>query len=310
VTNRRDTPEELPAVAPGSPSLLARLRGMETLEALYQAWLELKEEHAATRARFATERQRLEQQGAFVVGAVRAAGTPPKPVDAGDAGEAGEGALVPQAGLDDFLHEAEQKLQAARRALEESAAKEEARFGEAMAEARGLIVAQVKRFLGQVRPKLRLLLRPAGASRSILHAERVRPDDAVLLLYVLTERIPSRYDFLFDDSTDDVSLPPPPLYPDEDVGPSEVRPGGQALERRLRAMAQVLPVKGFLPLWVPRPGGEDFFRLRERGPVMEAELLDGDDFRSVLAREEAERLAGHLLRIKLGGGLELELGAG
>jgi hypothetical protein len=43
---------------------------------------------------------------------------------------------------------------------------------------------------------------------------------------------------------------------------------------------------------------------------MEAELLDGDDFRSVLAREEAERLAGHLLRIKLGGGLDLELGAG
>ncbi|HLL53085.1 MAG TPA: hypothetical protein VK447_06030 [Myxococcaceae bacterium] len=304
MTNRHDTPEDLPAVAAGSPSLLARLRRMETLEALYQAWLELRVEHAATRARFATERQRLEQQGSFVVGAVRAAGTPPKPA------EAGEGALVPQAGLDDFLHEAEQKLQATKRALEESAAREEARFGEALAEARGLIVAQVKRFLGQVRPKLRLLLRPAGASRFILHAERVRPDDAVLLLYVLTERIPSRYDFLFDDSTDDVTLAPPPLYPDEDVAPSEVRPGGQALERRLRAMAQVLPVKGFVPVWVPRPGGEDFFRLRERGPVMEAELLDGDDFRSVLAREEAERLAGHLLRIKLSGKLDLELGAG
>jgi hypothetical protein len=138
----------------------------------------------------------------------------------------------------------------------------------------------------------------------------VSTDDAVLLLYVLTGRIPSRYDFLFDDSTDDVTLPPPPLYPDEGVGFAETRPGAQALAQRLRDMGPVLPVKGYLPVWVPRGSGEELFLLRERGPVMEAELLDGDGFRSVLEREEAERLAGHLLRLKLEGRIELELGAG
>lgn len=299
---RHDTPVDLPAVRE-PPSLLARLRGMETLDALYQLWTELKVEHAAARVRHAEEQQKLEQQGSFLVGAVRAAGGLPAPAE----GEA----LAPRAGLDGFLRDAEAKLDAARRALDERIAREEAEHTQAMSTLRDQIIEKVKHFLEKVKPALRLELRPIGAQRAVLHLQRVSPDEAVLLLYVLTERIPSRYDFLFDDSTEDVLLPPPPLYADEGVAPEEVRPGGQALRERLRSAPRVLPVKGFLPVEVPRPGGgEDFFRLRLRGPVMEAELLDGDDFRPVLAREEAERLAGHLLRLKLQGRVELEIATG
>ena len=142
-------------------------------------------------------------------------------------------------------------------------------------------------------------------------AERVSPDEAVLLLYALTGRIPSRYGFLFDDSTDDVMQPPQPLYPEEGVSPEQTRPDAAALRALVEAAHSVLPVKGFIPLQVPRAdGGHDFVRLLQRGPVMEAELQDGAGFRSLLAREEGERIAGYLLRLKLTKKIELEISAG
>jgi hypothetical protein len=79
----------------------------------------------------------------------------------------------------------------------------------------------------------------------------------------------------------------------------------------VRAPGEVLPIKGFLPLFVPRPeGGEHFFRLLQRGPVMEVEVAEGEVFRNILSREEAERFAGHLLRLKLEEKIELEIEAG
>jgi hypothetical protein len=158
---------------------------------------------------------------------------------------------------------------------------------------------------------LRLLLRKVGATRAVLHVERVSGDTPLLLLYLFTGRIPSRHGFLFDDSTDDVSLPPAPLYAEEGVAPHEVRPEALALEARLRSPGEVLPVKGFLPVFVPRPGGgEDFFRLLQRGPVMEVEVAEGGAFRAILSREESERFAGHLLRLNLQGQIVLEVEAG
>ena len=43
---------------------------------------------------------------------------------------------------------------------------------------------------------------------------------------------------------------------------------------------------------------------------MEVEVAEGPGFRSILTREESERFAGHLLRLKLEGKLELEVEAG
>lgn len=295
------SPAESP---PGPDAALARLRAVETLESGYEAWLELKLEHAAARARFQEERERLEQQGSFLLGAVRAAGLAPPP--------ATEPALVPGApSAGDFLRDAEEKLSKAREALAEREAALEARYAAAFAELRATLAERARRYLAASRPHLTLLLRRVGAERSILHVERLSGDAPVLLCVLLTGRIPSRHGFLLDDSTEDVALPPPPLYPEEGVAPGEVRPDAQGLEARVRWAGEVLPLKGFLPVFVPRPGGgEDFFRLLQRGAVLEVEVAEGAAFRGILTRAEAERFAGHLLRLKLEGriGLELEPG--
>ncbi|XXF81627.1 hypothetical protein P2318_22200 [Myxococcaceae bacterium GXIMD 01537] len=275
---------------------------METLEAAYEAWLELRLAHAAARVRLQEEEERLAQQGAFMVGAVRAAGLGPPE---------GPG-LVTAAGspLEGFLREAEEKVARAREALAQRREESEAFYRDAFAEVRATLVDRVRRYLEGLRPRLELTLHRVGATRTILHVRRVADDDAVLLCFLFTGKVPTRHGFLLDDSTEDVSLPPAPLYAEEGVAPEGVRPDAPALEARVRGEGEALPLKGFLPLFVPRPGGgEDFFRLLQRGPVMEVEVADGASFRNVLAREEAERLAGHLLRLKLERRLELDLQA-
>jgi hypothetical protein len=299
--SRKDTPRDLPAAGDGA---LERARSLETLEAAYDAWLELRLAHGAARLRFQSERERLGQQGSFLVGAVRAAGLEPPGPEAG--------ALVPApGGARDFLREAEEKLARTREALDTEEAASEAHFQEAFAELRATLKARVQRYRSTAPPHLRLLLRKVGATRVILHVERVRADEAVLLLDLFVGRLPSRHGFLFDDTTEDVRLPPAPLYAEEGVAAADIRPDAQGLAVRVRAPGEVLPAKGFLPLFVPRPeGGEDFFRLLQRGPVMEVEVAEGQAFRNVLSREESERFAGYLLRLKLLGKLELEVEAG
>ncbi len=305
---RRDTPRDLPAVvdsgqgSEGAHSVLARLRTLENLETAYEAWLELKLEHGAAKLRFQEERERLDQQGAFLVGAVRAAGVEPRP--------GSEPGILP-AGADSFLRGAEARLSQAREELARKEADSEAFYQQAFSEIRSTLTDRIRRYLEASRPSLKLLLRKVGATRSILHLARVGNDEALLLCFLFTGRIPSRYGFLFDDSTEDVALPPAPLYPDEGVAARDTRPDAMALEARLGAPGEVLPLKGFLPVFVPRPaGGEDFCRLLQRGPVLEVEMADGTAFRNILSREEAERFAGHLLRLKLEGKIELEIEAG
>lgn len=284
--------------------VLARVGGMETLESAYDAWLELRLAHGAARLRFKEERERLEQQGSFLVGAVRAASQ--------EGAASMEPALVSQdAAMRDFLRQAEEKLSRACEALVKDEAESETRYQSAFEELRSTVRDRVRRYLAAAPPRLRLLLRKVGATRAILHVERVSGDVPLLLLYLFAGRIPSRHDFLFDDSTEDVALPPAPLYAEEGVAQGEIRPEAPALVARVRAPGEVLPLKGFLPVFVPRPeGGEDFFRLLQRGPVMEVEVAEGLGFRAVLTREESERFAGHLLRLKLEGRLELEVEAG
>jgi hypothetical protein len=339
---RRDTPRDTPAVGtatkegalerPGPPrprtevppepaspgaaaesvtrGALARVRSVETLEVGYDAWLELRLAHGAARLRFREERERLEQQGSFLVGAVRAASQERVASEGPAPGK--EPALVSEQGpMRDFLRQAEEKLARAREALAKDEAESEARYQAAFGEIRATLQDRVRRYLAAAPPRLRLLLRKVGATRAILHLERVGGDEPVLLLFLFAGRLASRHGFLFDDSTEDVSLPPAPLYAEEGVAPGEVRPEAPALMARVRAPGEVLPVKGFLPVFVPRPeGGEDFFRLLQRGPVLEVEVAEGQGFRNVLTREESERFAGHLLRLKLEGRLELEVEAG
>ncbi|MBF5041369.1 hypothetical protein FGE12_03145 [Aggregicoccus sp. 17bor-14] len=286
----------LPALAEAA---LARVRSLETLEAAYAAWLELRLAHGAQRLRWREEAQRLEEQGAFLVGAVRAAAPAP-----GAQAEA-------LTRLDTFAREAEAKLQQARARLmgEQQAAEEVHRAADA--ELRAALLARAERYLAQAPPRLHLMPRRVGGGRSVLHLARVTDDAAVLLLRLFTGALPTRYGFLHDEATEQAGLEPAPLYAEEGVGEEETRPDAAALEARLRRGAPFLPVRGFLPLFVSRvDGSEALFRFRQRGPVLEAEVADDGAFRAVLTREEAERCTGRLLRLQLEGRLALEVEVG
>jgi hypothetical protein len=83
------------------------------------------------------------------------------------------------------------------------------------------------------------------------------------------------------------------------------------LRERLTGTRDALPVKGIIPFFLPRAGGPaSLLRLVERGPVMEVELADGEGWRNLLAADEAEALAGWLIKLKLEGRVELELSRG
>jgi hypothetical protein len=276
-----------PLTPPPTPGTLTRT---QDIESAYEAWQELREHHRAALARLNDERRKLSDQGDFVVGAVRAA-----------RGDGAPDALAMPGELDAFLGDAAKKLEAAKRELdvaaEASAKKWEATFAEVRAEVR----ARVDRTLAHVKPKVRLRLRTLAGDRRILHVDRVSPDEAVLLCRVFTGRLPSRYGFLFDDTTDDLAAAAPTLYAEE--GNAEVRPEAYVVAALLDAPGEVLPLKAMLVL----KAQSTLVRLIERGPVMEAEVADGAAFRNVLSREEAERIAGHLLKLKLDGLINLEL---
>jgi hypothetical protein len=305
----RDTPTDLPAVSSGSlieaaelgpdPSRLGaeallRARSVETLEVAYAAWVELQQFHGKAKKRWEDERKRLQEQGSLILGAVKAASAS-APAGAGDA-------LQKTSALDEFVKDAQEKLEGALRMLEERSSAAEATFGSELKKVREELRARVARQSAQVKPAFKLAIRVLGADRRILHARRLGGDESVIALFALSGRIPSRYEFLHDDSTDDVTATPPTLYADEGV--TDVRPTAVALASELSSRAEVWPVKGILPLTLP---DGTWVRWISRGPVLEAEVREGDGFRNVLSADEAERITGLLLAHKLSGKLELEL---
>lgn len=297
----RDTPLETPAIieapelGPEASELgahaLARVQ-LETLEGAYAAWGELLEAHRQARRRWAEERARLDEQGSLLLGAVKAASGP----------ASGAPGLVKAGELDGFLREATQKLETSKQELEARIRAADDAFASELARLRSGLIERVSRQAAQVRPHFRLAVRVLGGDRRILHAHRLGGDEAVIALFVLTGRVPSRHGYLFDDATDDVLAAPPSLYADE--GNTELRPTGPALVAQLDARQDVWPVKGALPMKLP---DGTWVRWGARGAVLEAEVLDGDAFRNVLLRDEAERITGVLLAQKLAGRLELEL---
>jgi hypothetical protein len=304
----RDTPTDVPAVRGGAlieapelgpdPSMLgadalARARSVETLEVAYAAWVELQQAHRAARRRWEAERQRLTEQGSLLLGAVKAAGAAPT--------ASAEG-LAKTSALEAFVNEAKAKLADAQAQLEERARSADAAFTGELAKVRAELLARVARQAAKVRPVFKLMIRVLGGDRRILHAHRLGGDESVVALFALTGRIPSRYEFLFDDSTDDAMAAPPVLYADEGV--TDVRPTAAGLVAGLSPLTEVWPVKGMLPVTLP---DGSWLRWISRGAVLEAEVRDGDGFRNVLTSDEAERITGLLLAAKLGGKLELEL---
>ena len=301
-----DTPVDTPAVGalieaadlgPDAELLgaqaLQRARSVETLEVAYDAWAELQDAHRTARKRWEEERKRLAEQGALLLGAVKAAGASANTSEAG---------LAKTNALDGFLVEAKAKLATTQNRLEERARSADAAFKAELDKVRQELCVRVARQADAVRPVFKLALRVLSGERRILHAHRLGADESVIALYALTARIPSRYDFLFVDSTDDALMAPPVLYADEGV--TDVRPLPSALAAMLMARAEVWPVKGVLPMQLP---DGSWLRWISRGAVLEAEVQEGDGFRNLLTPDEAERVTGLLLSHKLAGRLELEL---
>jgi hypothetical protein len=289
--------DALTAVPPDDvDDVLARARSVETLEAAYGALAELRAAHLAYRLGVTRERKKLDDQGAFLLGSIRAAAQP--------AG-AGEALVKPDA-LANLIAEAESQLAEKRTALDRRTQADEARQLGGIDAVKAELLARVERLCAQVKPSLELKVHPAGASRRVLHLDRLTGDAAVQLCFLLCGKLPSRYDFFDDDSTDDVRLPPAPLYPDEGIAPEAVRPSAQELAERLRAAASMVPVKGFVPAFL-----EDgtFLRFLRRGPVVEIEVATGEGFASVLDNALAERIAGMLLRLKISGRIALTIDA-
>jgi hypothetical protein len=299
--------EEVTALSRIEPDqAVEQVRALDTLDAIYRVWDELR---AAWRARQEVQTQawqRLEGEGSFLVGAVRAAG--------GVEPSAGSDLLMrTDAGaLDAFLEAAEARLGAARDALSASAREEERSFRSAFAELERLLEERVQRYAARAPPSLVLWRRPVGKDRAVLHLERVGLDASVILLHRATGKLAAHHDFLEDDRTDSPDLEPSSFYREEGLTAVDERPRPVRFPELCRREGRVSAVKGFLPFFAPLPeGGETFYRFRQRGPVLEAELLDPVGlFRSVLSQTEAERLAGLLLRWKLSGALQLRLETG
>ena len=295
-----------PQVAPVeqvAAEALARLRSLETIQDGYEAWAELRALHAKAQAGFRAERARLQEQGGFLLGAVQAAREL-----SGEGPKTQERALAQPQALDALVASTRDRLARAGAALEEAVQGAERDWARVLAEAVATVRGRVERTLALHRPAVRLVLRGLGGGRKILHLERLQGDAPVLVHAVLTQgHVPSRHDFLFDDSTDDVALPLPTLYPEEGVAPAEVRPAPAALRALLERPPGVVPSKAHLPLRVPGRGPPLLARFLQRGPVAEAEVEDGEGWRNVLAPDEAERIAGWLLKLQLDGRLQVDV---
>ncbi len=211
-----DTPVDTPAVTGierSAPPPLARRA--ETLEAAYTAWAELEAERSALVKTFAAEAEQLEQQGSLFLGAVNAVGPSQASSDQ-------PAALVRQSNLEQLATEARKRLEASKVDLDQRVQREQQRLTEAIAVTVAEVRARVARRLAHARPSIELMVRVLQGDRRILHVRRLTPDDAVTLVFASSGRIPSRYGFLFDDSTDDATLPPPTLYGEPGIAPRGV----------------------------------------------------------------------------------------
>ena len=136
------------ALAASARAALAQLTATQTLEHAYEAWGQLRAERAAATAALAEKARALDEEGEFLLGAVRAAG---------EVASSGEAGLVRE--RDAFLGQARAKLDAARAELSKQEREAQAAFSAAEEVCRTELTARVDRYLARARPRLKLLRR-------------------------------------------------------------------------------------------------------------------------------------------------------
>ncbi len=259
---RRDTPVNLPAVQ-GIGQTMALTDG---IAANYQHWEALRQQWTAASGQFERERLQLGQQGALLLRAAELAQE--------------DGAAFREK-LNLRRHEAEAAFASQQKAF----ATQETQYVERL-------VALIQGRLSSTPVALELMIRTLPSS-SILHLHRLWPEDAVALLYAFEERIPSRLEFLSDDSTDDQSLSPPAFY--AEAGLNTVRPTTAQWQALRESSALVWPVKGTIPM---RLDDGRWMRWLSRGAVLEAEIETPNGFQNGLQQSDAEHVVARLLKVQ------------
>jgi hypothetical protein len=294
----------LPATLEGVSDALARAQG-ENLVDLYDAWRSLIIAQAGAAADRAREADRLNVKAQTVLKSVESARELSAQVVT-----PGSTDLTRADPLAEFVAGAQMELDEARAALAHRREEEEAFFAAQIEQIKRRIKHRADSLLAHHKPWVQAQVQPVGKDRSIVHLTRPEAQDLVLLAYLVSGRLFTRYDAFLDDSVDELSLEPARFYAEE--GNARVRFDSLEEEEAFLDEPERLfwPVKAMIPLRVP---GHDFprFRLINRGPVMEAQAREKDGaWEHLMPRTSAELLTGLFIKLKIDGRIELLLGVG
>lgn len=299
---------------------LVRGRASTLLEDLYDARQRLMRVRAAMAAEREVSRAALDRRAGIFLRSVAAAraqvapdsespaveppiGEPLTPRQTESAG----GAL--QTGLADpltaFLDKAKGELACAREQNEARAAAEDAFFEAEIARASEAVIACAQSLLTAHTPRVAFSLQPVGTKNAVAWMDRPSPDDAVLLTWLLSGHLPTRYDALFDDALDDMTLEAATFFAEE----------GYAARPRTIDEADALccpgkerpfvPFKAMIPFRLPE---RDFPRLRfiNQGPVLQLLAREaGESYAPLMPMATAEAVAGLLIRLQVEGRIAL-----
>jgi hypothetical protein len=127
---------------------------------------------------------------------------------------------------------------------------------------------------------------------SVLHLQRLTPADSVALCFALNQKIPSRYEFLGDDSVDDMTLSPANHY--AEAGLTTSRPSWLEATA-LYESSSVWPMKGML---ATRLTEHRWMRWLARGAVLEAEFEHQGQFQNIFSSADAQLALASLLRLQ------------
>lgn len=301
----------------GVAEALARARS-ENLSDLYDAWRDLLVARASAAAARARDSEALEVRAQMLLKSVENARElalgatalrpgskrPKKGRKNGGKEKAGLAVADPLAG---FVAESQRELDAARAALSARAAEEERFFAAELAQVKERIRVSASALLLHHQPRLEVRVQPVGKDRSIVHVARPGPQDLVLVAFLLSGKLFTRFDAFDDDSVDQLGLEPPRFYAEEGNAAARFERVEDEEALLFDPQRAFVPVKGMFALQVP---GHDFprFRFVNRGPVLEAEArARGGAYENLMPRASAELLSGLFIKLKIEKRIELVL---
>jgi len=287
----------------------------ESLEALYAAWLDVRLQNAQAASALAKAHELLDTRAAYLLKTVEAARSLPaepgarKPKTKAKSTKKKSKALVEEDPLAKFHEQARDELERARKELTTRQKQQEKDAAATEARVRKALLARADQHLALHKPSVKLTAHPVGKDHVLLQLGPIGEEDAVLLLRLLSEKLPTRWGFYGDDAIEDLQRGQAQLYRDEGV--TEPWPAdAESFDAAAFARGDFVPFRGNLAFALAGAGFPRF-RFVQRGPVGQVEARrKGEPYEHLLRREDAELLSGYLLRLKLAGKIELQLDVG